>query len=142
MRRRTPRRRGFTLMEVLLVLAILVILGSMVGVFFAGMQKQGFEQSAQVQISNFENQLQLYRINVGTYPTTNQGLQALVTQPSDLRQPEKWKGPYAEEAIPLDPWGNPYRYEFAGGTKPRISSDGEDLQPGTADDISNVKQQS
>ena len=137
--RHSRRRRGFTLMEVLLVLAILVILGSMVGVFFANTQSTAYGRAAQVQIDSFEQQLQIYRLHVGTYPTTSQGLQALVTMPSDLRQPQKWGGPYAEEAIPLDPWGNPYRYEFSGGTKPKISSDGEDMQPGTADDISNVK---
>jgi general secretion pathway protein G len=138
MRRRRTRRSGFTLMEVLLVLAILVILGSMVGVFFAGMQKQGYEKAAKSQIQSFEKLLDLYRLDVGTYPTTNQGLQAVRTQPTDLSRPEKWKGPYAQKDIPLDPWGNPYRYEFTGGTMPRISSDGEDLQAGTEDDISNV----
>ena len=138
MRRRRSRRNGFTLMEVLLVLAILVILGSMVGVFLAGAQKGAYEKTALIQIRAFENQLQAYRIDVGSYPTTNQGLQALVTRPTDLRQPEKWRQPYAEGAIPLDPWGSPYRYEFTGGMKPLISSDGEDLQSGTEDDISNA----
>lgn len=137
MRRRRTRRTAFTLMEVLLVLAILVILGSMVGVFFAGMQEQGNEQAARVQIHQYEELLELYQLNVGTFPTTNQGLQALVTQPTDLRQPERWKGPYANSAIGLDPWGNPYRYEYAGGIKPIISSDGPDMQAGTEDDISN-----
>ena len=99
MKRKSVRRRrvGFTLMEVLLVLAILVILGSMVGVFFIGTQKTAYEKNALIQMGHFKSQLQLYRMDVGSYPTS---LQALRTPPPDLRNPAKWRGPYAEAEIP------------------------------------------
>ena len=88
-RNRRARRAGFTLMEVLLVLAILVILGSMVGFFIAGMQKSAYEDLARSQIGMFEGQLDAFRLHVGSYPTTNQGLQALRTPPADLRNLNK-----------------------------------------------------
>jgi general secretion pathway protein G len=78
------RRRAFTLMEVLLVLAILVILGSMVGFFIAGMQRGAYEDLARTQIGMFANQLDVYRLHVGSYPNANQGLQALRLPPADL----------------------------------------------------------
>jgi general secretion pathway protein G len=131
------RRRGFTLMEVLLVLAILVILGSMVGYYFAGMQKRGFSDAAKTQIGMFKGQLNFYHLDISGYPTTTQGLTALRTAPSDLRQPEKWRGPYADNDIPMDPWGNPYQYELLSATEYHIWSFGPDGQSGTDDDISN-----
>jgi general secretion pathway protein G len=136
--RRTRRpRRGFTLMEVLLVLAILVILGSMVGFFVAGMQKAAYEDAALTQIGMFEPQLDTFRLHVGAYPTTTQGLQALWTQPSDLKNPNKWRGPYSRKDIPLDPWGNPYQYELVGPEQFHIWSWGPDGLDGTEDDVSN-----
>lgn len=141
MLRTKRRRRGFTLMEVLLVLAILVILGSMVGFFLAGMQKSAYEDLARSQIGMFENQLDTYRLHVGSYPTTNQGLQALRTPPADLKNPNKWRGPYTNKDIPLDPWDNPYQYELAGAEQYRIWSWGPDGASGTADDVSNIAAQ-
>ncbi len=130
------RRRGFTLMEVLLVLAILVILGSLVGYYFAGMQKRGYSDAAKAQIGMFEQQLDLYHLDVSGYPTTTQGLTALRQAPSDLRVPEKWRGPYAEKDIPMDPWGNPYQYELLGAEEFHIWSLGPNAQD-AGDDISN-----
>jgi general secretion pathway protein G len=135
------RRRGFTLMEVLLVLAILVILGSMVGFFIAGMQKGAYEDLARSQIGMFENQLDTYRLHVGSYPTTNQGLQALRQPPADLKNVNKWRGPYTNKEIPKDPWDNPYQYELSGPEQYRIWSWGADGTSGTEDDISNISQQ-
>ena len=138
-RRRRARRGGFTLMEVLLVLAILVILGSMVGFFIAGMQKTAYEDLARSQIGMFEGQLDAFRLHVGSYPTTNQGLQALRTPPADLKNPNKWRGPYAQKEIPPDPWGNPYQYELVGPEQVRIWSWGADNADGTEDDIANTQ---
>lgn len=145
-RKRTRRSRGgFTLLEVLLVLAILVILGSMVTIYFAGAQKGAYEKAARSQISMFEQAIDLYQIDVGTYPSASAGLESLRLPPPDLKNPQKWKGPYIKEAIPLDPWDNPYRYEVldnnAMSLNPyRISSSGADGIDGTEDDISNVTQ--
>lgn len=133
------RRRGFTLMEVLLVLAILVILGSMVGFYIIGIQKTGYEDIARTQINMLEQQLTVYRLHVGTYPNTNQGLQSLRMPPADLSNPNKWRGPYAQKDIPMDPWGNPYQYELAGPEDYRIWSMGADGVSGTEDDVSNVQ---
>lgn len=135
---RRRRRTGFTLMEVLLVLAILVILGSMVGVFIAGMQTEAYEDLTRAQIGMFEGQLDAYRLHVGTYPQSQQGLEALVTPPADLPNPAKWRGPYSKKAIPLDPWDNPYQYELIGPEQYHIWSWGPDGVDGTEDDISNT----
>jgi general secretion pathway protein G len=112
--RHTPHRRrpnsGFTLLEVLLVLAILVVLGGMVGYYIVGMQKQGYEQTTRAQIHNFEDTIQLYKLNTGQYPTQ---LDDLVRAPSGMT-PQKWQGPYiqAGRTVPLDPWGNEYQYQL------------------------------
>lgn len=131
---RSRRRRGFTLMEVLLVLAILVILGSMVTFYFANIQRTSYAKLALSQINLFEDMLEAYHLDVGMYPTTNQTLEALRQAPPDLVNPLKWGGPYLKEAIPPDPWGNPYIYEGDGATYV-ISSNGPDGMPGTGDEV-------
>jgi len=76
-----------------------------------------------------------YYIDVGSFPTTLQRLEALHKLPGDLIDPLKWEGPYATKAIPLDPWGREYVYQSADGQNYSISSFGPDGQQGTADDI-------
>jgi len=139
MKRRTPRRKGFTLLEVLLVLAILVILGSTVTYYFVGAQKKAFERQVISQISIFENLLTNYHMDVGSYPSTSQGLAALRTEPPELASLNKWAGPYANKEIPLDPWGNPYQYELLGPEQLQIWSWGADGQDGSEDDIGNIQ---
>ncbi len=136
-RRNRRRSAGFTLMEVLLVLAILVILGSMVGYYMVGAQKKGYERTARAQIGNFERMLTGYRLDTGSYPTTSQGLQALREAPADMGNSSKWDGPYAEKAIPADPWGNPYQYELVDADNFRIWSWGPNQQSGDDDDVTN-----
>jgi len=126
-------------MEVLLVLAILVILGSMVVTSIMSTQKGAYEDLARTQISSFEGQLEIYRLNVGSYPTTNQGLEALRQPPADLKNPAKWRGPYAAKEIPMDPWENPYQYELVSPVQFRIWSWGYDSTDGTEDDIANTQ---
>ena len=132
-----PRRRrgGFTLLEVLLVLAILVILGGMVGFYFAGIQSKAYSDVAKRQIETFEEMLEMYRLDTGRYPSTQTGLNGLVQPGADLPNPKKWKGPYAGEEIPLDPWDNAYKYEQVSPTQFRIWSMGPDMIDGTADDV-------
>ena len=139
-RKHRARRRGFTLIEVLLVMAILVILGSMVGVYVIGMKKGADEDAVRVQINLFDQQLSIYRLHVGSYPTSNQGMQALRTQPADLSNPNKWRGPYANKDIPNDPWGNPYQYELINNEQFHMWSWGADGINGSDDDISNMEQ--
>ncbi len=135
--RRMHRRRrgGFTLMEVLLVLAIIVILGSMVGIFIAQMQAGAYEDLAKTQMGMFETQLKAYRLHVGSLPNSNQGLDALMFAPTDLANPDKWRGPYSSKEIPPDPWSNPYQYEMVSAVQYRMWSWGADGMDGTEDDV-------
>jgi len=134
--RRRSRCSGFTLMEVLLVMAILVVLGSLVGVGYVKIQANSKISAARTQVNMLESVVKLYMIDVGTCPTTQQGLDALINQPSDLVVPEKWRGPYFEKLqIPPDPWNNPYQYEALSSEQFKIFSYGPDGQPGNEDDI-------
>jgi general secretion pathway protein G len=134
--RRLRPARGFTLMEVLLVLAILVILGSFVTVGYVRVQEGAKKDSARTQVALLEDATNLYLLAVGSPPTS---LQALIERPSDIAVPEKWNGPYLEKTrLPLDPWNHDYiyeTYESADGMKFRISSAGPNGQPGDDDDI-------
>lgn len=132
------RREGFTLMEVLLVLAILVILGSLVVANFSGVFASSKIKAAKAQISAFETQLDIYQLDIGSYPTNEQGLQSLREAPPDLADPAKWQGPYAKKNIPVDPWSNEYIYELLGPNQYRIASAGPDGQVGTEDDVDNL----
>jgi len=142
-------KSGFTLLEVLLVLAILVILGGTVGVYLVGMQRQGYSQAAKNQINYFEEQIQLYKLNTGVYPTT---LDDLVTMPAGMTI-EKWKGPYLEagKKVPKDPWGRDYIYERKDDSAIKsgvsvapfvITSYGDDGQAGGGDDITSLDESS
>ena len=135
------RRRGFTLIEVLLVLAILVILAGLSVVAIANVSGNANNKAAKTAISSLQQLVDMYRLDVGTYPSTQVGLNALVAPPSDLKNPAKWKGPYVTNgALPSDPWGNPYQYELLGPRQYKIYSAGEDGEPNTADDISNMSE--
>lgn len=129
------RRGGFTLMEVLLVLVILVILGSMAGIFIRSARKKANIDAARSQIGLFENSISLYELHMMQYPSSNEGLQALLTPAGDSTN---WAGPYLNKpTVPLDPWGNPYQYQLQDAETYRIWSFGPDRVDGTEDDISN-----
>jgi len=102
------RREGFTLIELLLVMVILGLLAALVGPRFFGQEKKAKQRAAKGQIALFETALDNYRLDVGRYPTTEQGLQALREQPDGAT---RWDGPYLKKAVPTDPWGNPFVYE-------------------------------
>ena len=138
-RRRNRRRRrpsqGFTLMEVLLVLAILVILGTLVVANFSGIFAASKIKVAKSQLHAFETQLDIYQLDVGVYPSTQQGLASLRAAPADLPDPSKWTGPYAKKDIPKDPWGSDYMYELINAAQYKVLSAGPDGQQNTDDDI-------
>jgi len=120
MRKPTSRRnRGFTLIEVLLVLVILVILASLAVVNVIKVQQGANEKAARVQIDSFATALKTYMLDVGSLPSTADGLNALRSKPADLQDPEKWNGPYLDKEIPLDPWLKPYQYQCPG----RVNAD-------------------
>ncbi|MEO8497775.1 MAG: type II secretion system major pseudopilin GspG [Planctomycetota bacterium] len=135
MTRRPRRQQGFTLLEVLLVLTILVILGSTVTVFFSNAQRKANAKIALVQVKAVGQLLEEYHIDLGSYPTTSQGLAALRTAPGDIADTTKWGGPYAKADIAPDPWSRPYQYESTGDSF-RVWSWGPDGQDGTEDDVS------
>jgi general secretion pathway protein G len=135
--RRYRRRGGFTLMEVLLVLAILVILGSLVAMSFSNVMGESDRKAAKSQIGLFEPAIKMYFFDVKQYPTS---LESLMSLPGDIPNPARWKGPYLEKAIPLDPWDRPYQYSYPGrynSTSYDIWSLGPDGADGTADDVGN-----
>jgi general secretion pathway protein G len=133
--RRRRRNEAFTLMEVLLVLVILVILGSLVGVGISRTRTRAFTDSATSQIKLFEKALKMYEMDVRSYPTSSQGLQALIEPPQGLANESRWRGPYLDtKQLPLDPWDNAYQYQAADGGI-TISSAGPDGVPNSDDDI-------
>ena len=142
MRKLRPRRRprgGLTLMEVMLVLVILGILGSMAAIFLRGAQTKAWIRSTRAEIAVFEAGLEAYHIDNFSYPQQQDGLQALLTKPSNA---QNWTSPYIKPNDLKDPWGNDYKYELDSGTgEPVISSAGPDGSTGTEDDITSANDQ-
>lgn len=112
---RKPRRSdeaGFTLVELLVVLVILVLLASIIGPRVIGYLGASRSKTAKVQIESLVTSLELFHIDIGRYPATAEGLNALVKPPTKLAS---WSGPYITKGnIPPDPWGRPYRYQSPG----------------------------
>lgn len=105
------RERGFTLIEIMIVVIIIGLLAGLVGPRLFGKLTQAKQKSAKAQIELFGTALDAFRLDVGRYPTTEEGLKALREKPSGL---DSWKGPYLPKEIPLDPWGKPYVYKSPG----------------------------
>jgi general secretion pathway protein G len=121
-------RRGFTLLELLVVMVIIGLLAAYVGPKYFSQVGKSEVKTARAQIVGFEKALQQYRLDVGSLPTTEQGLQALMTKPANVA---KWDGPYLEKALPADPWGHAYLYVAPGEhSEFDISSTGRDGRPG------------
>ena len=120
--------RGFTLLELLVVMVIIGLLAGYVGPkYFAQIGKSEIK-STRAQIDALEKALDQYRLDTGRYPSTEQGLSALMAQPSGEI---KWQGPYLKKAVPQDPWGKPYQYKFPGEhSEFDLFSFGKDGQPG------------
>ncbi len=130
--RRSINRTGFTLIEILVVIVVIAILAALVApnVF----QHVGAAKSATArsQMEMFSTTLDAYRLDNGTYPSTEQGLNALWEAPS-INPPANWRGPYLRKAVPIDPWGRAYIYIFPGESNPNgfdLISLGADGQPG------------
>ena len=106
------RRNGFTLIELLVVLVILGLLAGLVGPQVMRYLGDSKTRTAELQIEDLSSALDLYRIDVGSYPDSNEGLEALVREPQGARN---WNGPYLRRnSVPDDPWGNPYNYRHPG----------------------------
>ncbi len=122
------RFQGFTLLELLVVMVIIGLLAAYVGPKYFSQIGKSEVKTAKAQIVGFEKALQQYRLDVGRYPTTEEGLQALMTKPANV---SKWGGPYLEKKLPNDPWDRPYIYVSPGEHGDvDISSMGRDGRPG------------
>lgn len=122
------RLQGFTLLELLVVMVIIGLLAAYVGPKYFSQIGKSEVKTAKAQIVGLEKALQQYRLDVGRYPTTEEGLQALMTKPANVN---KWSGPYLEKKLPNDPWDRPYIYASPGEHGDvDISSMGRDGRPG------------
>jgi len=122
------RQRGFTLIELMVVLSILAMLAALVVPRLFKNVDKGKVNAAKAQISSLESALDSYRLDVGSYPTTQMGLEALQTKPAGV---DKWDGPYLKKEVPLDPWSHPYIYKSPGDHGDYdLMSYGADGQPG------------
>lgn len=137
--RATPVRRrscGFTLLELLVVIVIIGLLAGLVVPRYFDTVGKSKAKVARAQMDALEKALDQYRLEVGAFPTAEQGLDALMTAPAGVT---KWQGPYLKKAVPLDPWGHPYLYKLS-DTKKEVDliSFGSDGQPGGSDDAKDI----
>lgn len=126
------RQRGLTLIEILVVIVILGILGAIVAINVLPAADQARSQAAATQIDNLSGALQSYYLDHAQYPTTAQGLDALVQAPTGLRTADRYRpGGYLAGQVPLDPWNRPYEYGAPGEFGPfDLYTLGRDGQPG------------
>jgi general secretion pathway protein G len=118
---------GFTLIELLVVMVIIGLLAALVAPRLFPKLGKGKQSAAKAQIELLGQALDQYRLDTGSYPTTQEGLNALVANPGV----EKWEGPYLKKALPLDPWGKPYIYQNPGTHgEYDLYSYGRDNKPG------------
>ncbi len=117
---------GFSLMELMIVMVILGLLASLVGPTLFNKVGKANQGTAKTQIAMLMGTLDAYRLDIGHYPTEQEGLEALVVNPDD----DKWDGPYLKKGVPNDPWGNPYHYQNPGDhNEVDIFSYGSDNRP-------------
>lgn len=130
-------RRGFTLLELLVVMVIIGLLAAYVGPKYFSQIGKSEQSVARSQVDAFVRALSTFRLDVGRFPTTEEGLQALLERPADT---PKWNGPYLTRAVPVDPWGRPYIYRApgSGGGDFDLLSYGKDGQPGGEGDTADI----
>lgn len=133
---RRRRQRGITLIELLVVMVIISLFATLVGARLFSNVDRARQTTAKAQITEFESVLDLYRLDVGRYPTAGEGLRALRERPQGV---DNWDGPYLRRELPLDPWGYPYVYRYPGqhGDYDLISfgADGQEGGEDTSSDI-------
>lgn len=131
-------RSGFTLLEIMLVVMIIAMLAGIAIINMGGALNDAGESTAKAQVQSFDVALLSYRAKAGFYPSTEQGLRALMERPSTEPAPRSWSS--LLKTLPKDPWGHDYHYESPGKHNTDsydIYSAGKDKLPGTADDIGN-----
>lgn len=129
--------RGFTLLELLVVILIIGLLTGIVAPRLLGQISRSEVTAAKAQIDAFDKALQAYRIDMGRFPSQSEGLKALVVLPGN--EP-RWRGPYLKDAVPVDPWGSPYQYRYPSGRGKDfdILSLGRDRSPGGSGDDADI----
>lgn len=147
MRRSFRRHAGFTLIEVLLVIGILLVLGTVSVVSYTRIKEGADKKATKLMVDDTVNAIRFFQAALNRYPTQDEGLQGLITAPEDEIEAQKWRdggGPWLENGkIPVDPWGNELKYEpveDAGtvtGPPVHVWSLGPDKEDGTDDDIRN-----
>jgi len=131
---------GFTLLELLVVIVIIGLLAAYVGPKYFSQLGKSEVTIAKAQIEAFEKSLDTYRLDVGRYPTTDEGLAALLAAPPSAGA--KWNGPYLKKGVPPDPWGHPYQYKSPGAKSEfEILSLGRDGQPGGTGEDADISSQ-
>jgi general secretion pathway protein G len=106
--------QGFTLIEMLVVLVIIGLLAGLVGPKLFTKVDSSKVQTAQTQVKMLKGALETLRLDIGRFPTESEGLALLNTAPADEKVRGRWRGPYLDEELPRDPWGNPYQYSIPG----------------------------
>lgn len=106
--------QGFTLIEMLVVLVIVGLLAGLVGPKLFSKVDSSKVQTAQTQVKMLKGTLETLRLDIGRFPTESEGLALLNTAPTDEKLRTRWRGPYLDESLPQDPWGNPYQYSLPG----------------------------
>jgi len=134
---RQRRQAGFTLIEIMVVMVIIGLLMALVGPNLIGRSEKAKVQAAQMQIERLGTVLDTFRLDVGRYPSTQEGLQVLVQRPMGV---DRWDGPYLNKGIPKDPWDRPYIYRSPGeaGRPYDLYSLGADGAPGGTDNNRDV----
>lgn len=134
------KNKGFTLIEIMVVMVILGLLVAIVGPNIMGRGDQARVTVAETQLNNLANALDLYRLDNSHYPSTQQGLEALVQRPSGTPEPRNWNADGYLKSVPQDPWGNEYQYVSPGTEGPydlySYGSDGQEGGEGDAADLS------
>jgi len=129
-------RSGFTLLEMLVVVAIIGLLAAYVGPRYYSQIGKSQRSVAKSQIEAFSRALGTYRLDMGALPSTEEGLRVLVEKPTDA---SKWNGPYLEKGVPMDPWGHAYLYKSPGEHGDfDIISLGSDGRPGGAGEAADI----
>jgi general secretion pathway protein G len=127
-----PPKRGFTLIEMIVVILVIAVLASLVGPMVFGNVADAKVQGARAQIEMFGLALDAYRLDNDRYPTSEQGLAALRAAPTAEPAARRWRGPYLRKEVPTDPWGRAYVYRAPGDANPTtydLYSLGRDGQP-------------